>query len=129
MLERRDIEDMQIGSYLVTDWRQMGTNVSLALFGSKQDDILLLQVKKIKHIHFEQATQNLLLTAEDKDGNTLDLTIAYTGELANRIRHLEKSRELRNLHDFYIMVQRYGTVYYPISFLKGIMLTNIKLDV
>ncbi|NMF00576.1 hypothetical protein [Aneurinibacillus aneurinilyticus] len=129
MLERRDIEDMQIGSYLVTDWRQMGTNVSLALFGSKQDDILLLQVKKIKHIHFEQATQNLLLTAEDKDGNTLDLTIAYTGELANRIRHLEKSRELRNLHDFYILVQRYGTVYYPISFLKGTMLTNIKLDV
>lgn len=129
MLERQDIEDVQVGPYLVTDWRQMTTGVSHNLFESKRDEVLLLQAKKIKDIRFEQATQNLLLTVEDKHGNTLDLTIAYTEEWADRIRYLEKSRELRDLCDFYITIQRYGTAYYPISFLKGAMLTNIKLDV
>lgn len=125
---RLPIEDIDLGPYLITDWEAITREPDVSLFSERQALILVLCVAKIGDVRFDTVHQNLILSAEDRHGHVLDVALAYSKDTASSIWQLEKSDELRQLRDVYLVVQRIHDAYYPISFMKEEKVTSLKLD-
>lgn len=128
VLPRMRIEDVELGDYLVTNWSQGDDEAMPELFSESRERLVILKASKVREASFQQVTQNFVITVEDAQGNQLDVTISYNKEWEGSVRFLEKSKELYELRDFYILVQKYGETLYPISFLKDETLSSLKLD-
>lgn len=125
---RMRIEDIAGENELVTDWAAVRGQESRQLFADSGSRIMLLQASRVIQTAYQQQTQSFTMTVEDARANHVPLTIPYNKEWARSVRFLEKSKELLDLRDFYILVQQLGDTFEPISLLKDDTLSNVKLD-
>ncbi|TQR37481.1 hypothetical protein [Brevibacillus brevis] len=128
IVPRDNIEELDLGKVLVRDWSNGWKDAAGDMFETALDSVFLLKANKFNQVDFDQKTQQLILTIEDEQSHSLQLSISYQGEFARNIRHLEQNKRLLELRDVYLLVQEIGDGLYPISIMQGKSLTNFKLD-
>ncbi|GED56506.1 hypothetical protein ABER61_04700 [Brevibacillus formosus] len=128
IVPRDNIEELDLGKVLVRDWSSDWKDAAGDMFETALDSVFLLKAKKFNQVDFDQKTQQLILTIEDEQCDSLPLSISYQGEFARNIRHLEQNKRLLELRDVYLLVQKIGDGLYPISIMQGKSLTSFKLD-
>ncbi|PCN43702.1 hypothetical protein B9C88_14540 [Brevibacillus laterosporus] len=126
---RESIENVDLGDFLIHNWNERhARDQHMALFQGRQEQLAIIQVSKVNGSTYEQGTQNFIFTVNDQKGNELVMTIPYNQEWEKTIPFLEKDKKFLELRDFYIFAHVYEQHIYPISFLKGEAVTNLKLD-
>ncbi|MGG4457557.1 hypothetical protein ABEX29_04550 [Brevibacillus porteri] len=128
IVPRDNIEELDLGKVLVGDWSSGWKDTAGDMFETALDSVFILKANKFNQVEFDQKTQQLLLTIEDEQCHSLQLSISYQGEFARNIRHLEQNKRLLELRDVYLLVQKIGDGLYPISIMQGKSLTSFKLD-
>jgi hypothetical protein len=128
IVPRDNIEELDLGKVFVRDWSSDGKEAAGDMFETALDSVFILKGKKFNQVEFDQKTQQLVLTIEDEQCHSLQLSISYQGEFARNIRHLEQNKRLLELRDVYLLVQKIGDGLYPISIMQGKSLTSFKLD-
>ncbi|MED1944118.1 MULTISPECIES: hypothetical protein [Brevibacillus] len=128
IVPRDNIEELDLGKVLVRDWSSDWKDAAGDMFETALDSVFVLKAKKFNQVDFDQKTQQLILTIEDEQCDSLPLSISYQGEFARNIRHLEQNKRLLELRDVYLLVQKIGDGLYPISIMQGKSLTSFKLD-
>ncbi|NRS46560.1 hypothetical protein [Brevibacillus sp. HB2.2] len=128
IVPRDNIEELDLGKVLVRDWSSGWKDAAGDMFETALDSVFLLKANKFNQVDFDQKTQQLILTIEDEQSHSLQLSISYQGEFARNIRHLEQNKRLLELRDVYLLVQELGDGLYPISIMQGKSLTSFKLD-
>ncbi|GAB1531395.1 MULTISPECIES: hypothetical protein [Brevibacillus] len=128
IVPRDNIEELDLGKVLVRDWSNGWKDAAGDMFETALDSVFLLKANKFNQVDFDQKTQQLILTIEDEQSHSLQLSISYQGEFARNIRHLEQNKRLLELRDVYLLVQELGDGLYPISIMQGKSLTSFKLD-
>ncbi|MBG9945861.1 hypothetical protein ABE237_04840 [Brevibacillus formosus] len=128
IVPRDNIEELDLGKVLVRDWSSGWKDAAGDMFETALDSVFVLKAKKFNQVDFDQKTQQLILTIEDEQCDSLPLSISYQGEFARNIRHLEQNKRLLELRDVYLLVQKIGDGLYPISIMQGKSLTSFKLD-
>lgn len=126
--QRLHIEDIDLGDTLLRDWTNISSLRRRDLFEQSTDTVFLVLAKKVSHVEFDDATQQLSITIEDDQGYSLELVITYQEKFARSLSALERNKRLLELRDVFILIQNIGDSYVPISFLQGSSLTSIKLD-
>ncbi|GED66933.1 hypothetical protein BRE01_06350 [Brevibacillus reuszeri] len=125
---RLHIEEIELGDTFIRDWAEVTKRKSGDLFEQSTDTVFLLRAAKASNVEFDDATQKLSITIEHEDCHTIDLTITYQEKFARTLNALERNKRLLELRDVFVLVQRIGDTFVPISFLQGTSLTSIKLD-
>ncbi|WP_188068199.1 hypothetical protein [Brevibacillus brevis] len=128
IVPRDNIEELDLGKVVVRDWSNGWKDAASDMFETALDSVFLLKANKFNQVDFDQKTQQLILTIEDEQSHSLQLSISYQGEFARNIRHLEQNKRLLELRDVYLLVQEIGDGLYPISIMQGKSLTSFKLD-
>ncbi|WGV57170.1 hypothetical protein QIH01_16850 [Brevibacillus brevis] len=128
IVPRDNIEELDLGKVLVRDWSNGWKDAAGDMFETALDSVFLLKANKFNQVDFDQKTQQLILTIEDEQSHSLQLSNSYQGEFARNIRHLEQNKRLLELRDVYLLVQELGDGLYPISIMQGKSLTSFKLD-
>ncbi|WP_409178848.1 hypothetical protein [Brevibacillus fortis] len=128
IVPRDNIEELDLGKVFVRDWSSDGKNAAGDMFETALDSVFILKANKFNQVEFDQKTQQLILTIEDEQCHSLQLSISYQGKFARNIRHLEQNKRLLELRDVYLLVQKIGDGLYPISIMQGKSLTSFKLD-
>ncbi|MFA4132759.1 MULTISPECIES: hypothetical protein [unclassified Brevibacillus] len=128
IVPRDNIEELDLGKVVVRDWSNGWKDAAGDMFETALDSVFLLKANKFNQVDFDQKTQQLILTIEDEQSHSLQLSISYQGEFARNIRHLEQNKRLLELRDVYLLVQEIGDGLYPISIMQGKSLTSFKLD-
>ncbi|NTU19043.1 hypothetical protein HPY28_01735 [Brevibacillus sp. HB1.2] len=128
IVPRDNIEELDLGKVLVGDWSSGWKDTAGDMFETALDSVFILKANKFNQVEFDQKTQQLLLTIEDEQCHSLQLSISYQGEFVRNIRHLEQNKRLLELRDVYLLVQKIGDGLYPISIMQGKSLTSFKLD-
>lgn len=128
IVPRDNIEELDLGKVFVRDWSSGWKDAAVDMFETALDSVFLLKAKKFNQVDFDQKTQQLILTIEDEQCHSLQLSISYQGEFARNIRHLEQNKRLLELRDVYLLVQKIGDGLHPISIMQGKSLTSFKLD-
>ncbi|ASJ53644.1 hypothetical protein BP422_08780 [Brevibacillus formosus] len=128
IVPRDNIEELDLGKVFVRDWSSGWKDAVGDMFETALDSVFLLKAKKFNQVDFDQKTQQLILTIEDEQCHSLQLSISYQGEFARNIRHLEQNKRLLELREVYLLVQKIGDGLYPISIMQGKSLTSFKLD-
>ncbi|CAI8867076.1 SWIM-type domain-containing protein [Brevibacillus sp. IT-7CA2] len=128
IVPRDNIEELDLGKVFVRDWSSGWKDAAGDMFETALDSVFLLKANKFNQVDFDQKTQQLILTIEDEQCQSLQLSISYQGEFARNIRHLEQNKRLLELRDVYLLVQKIGDGLYPISIMQGKSLTSFKLD-
>ncbi|TKI55606.1 hypothetical protein E8L90_09205 [Brevibacillus antibioticus] len=128
IVPRDNIEDLDLGKVFVRDWSSDWKDAAGDMFETALDSVFLLKANRFNEVDFDQKTQQLILTIEDEQCHSLQLSISYQGEFARNIRHLEQNKRLLELREVYLLVQKEGDGLYPISIMQGKSLTSFKLD-
>lgn len=128
IVPRDNIEELDLGKVFVCDWSSDWKDAAGDMFETAMDSVFILKAKQFNQVDFDQKTQELILTIEDEQCHSLQLSISYQGEFARNIRHLEQNKRLLELRDVYLLVQKIGDGLYPISIMQGKSLTSFKLD-
>ncbi|WP_281868514.1 SWIM zinc finger family protein [Brevibacillus parabrevis] len=128
VLPRENIEELDLGETLCRDLAERMGEGAGVLFEQATEHVFLLPTKSVLQVFYEAATQQLIITVEAHDGESIPLVIPYQGEFDKTIRYLENNKRLLELRDVYWLVQVRGDELYPISMLQGKSLTSLKLD-
>ncbi|MFC8683848.1 hypothetical protein [Brevibacillus porteri] len=128
IVPRDNIEELDLGKVVVGDWSSDWKDTAGDMFETALDSVFILKANKFNQVEFDQKTQQLILSIEDEQCQSLQLSISYQGEFARNIRHLEQNKRLLELRDVYLLVQKIGDGIYPISIMQGKSLTSFKLD-
>lgn len=129
LVPRNRIEEISLEGYLLRGISQLeGALQRPRLFAARTEQIAVLKLERIVDRYFDQVAQELLLIGEDADQLRVTLTVPYDQEWKTAIKALEKENRTQELERFYTLVRIQGQKLYPISFLKGTQVVNLKLD-
>lgn len=129
LLPRNRIEEIPLEGYLFNSISQLeGASRQPRLFAARTEQMVVLKLERIVDRYFDQLAQELILIGEDMDQLRVTMTIPYDQEWKTAIKALEKDNRTQELDHFYTLVRIQGQKLYPISFLKGTQVVNLKLD-
>ncbi|MCM3781830.1 hypothetical protein M3231_02480 [Neobacillus mesonae] len=128
LLERKPIEDMDMGTYLVETVPTDEEKDKPRLFVTGDERLVLIKLSRIIQTRFMNKDQTLILICENETGEMLELMIPYHKEWDKEIKRMEKGQGAASLTSFYAFVKLDKSGIYPISFLKNNKVINLKLD-
>lgn len=127
--ERPVVESLDFGSLRVSTFAELASeSVQVGLFGGLPRRFKLLRAAGIEGSVYDRAAQALKFTVADAAGDHLELVVPYHADWSNAISRLETGRGLPNGEEFHIFASISEEGVYPISFLQGNRLLNLKLD-
>ncbi|KOY16694.1 hypothetical protein [Paenibacillus xylanivorans] len=129
LLPRTEVEEVNLGKYMqdVASIFREDTR-AFELFSVPKERLVMIKVARVVEHRFDKQSQDLILTMESDKGETLDLTLPYSSEWQTMIKRLESGYGAGILEHFYAFVRIEQQRIYPISFLKGPTVINLKLD-
>ncbi|QOS79344.1 hypothetical protein JNUCC31_32670 [Paenibacillus sp. JNUCC31] len=129
LLPRTGVEEVNLGKYM-KDVASVLAEDSLPfeLFSVPKERLAIIKVARVVEHRFNKQSQDLILTMESDNGETLDLTLPYSTEWQTMIKRLESGYGAGTLEHFYAFVRIEQQRIYPISFLKGQTVISLKLD-
>ncbi|MEC0125469.1 hypothetical protein [Paenibacillus pabuli] len=129
LLSRTEVEAVNLGKYMQDAASLLDEHSRpFELFSVPKEQLAMIKVARIVEKRFDKQVQDLILTIESEKGETLDLTLPYSAEWQTLIKRLESSYGAGALEHFYAFVRIEQPRIYPISFLKGQTVINLKLD-
>lgn len=130
LMPRTKVEDVNLGKYM-QDVPSLFLEDSRAfeLFTNPKERLAILRVARIVDHSFDKRTQQLILTIETEEGELLHLTLPYSMDWKMMIQRLESGYGAASLEHFYAFVRMEQNKFYPISFLKGLRVISLKLDI
>ncbi|MBT2292237.1 hypothetical protein J7E73_24515 [Paenibacillus albidus] len=99
-----------------------------ALFLARQDRLVLLKVARTVDTGFDELTQQLHITAQDAAGEMVRLSLPYNSEWKKVFARLEKEQGASGTESFHALVRFEGNELQPVSYLRSVQLTSLKLD-
>ncbi|WP_408891929.1 hypothetical protein [Paenibacillus taichungensis] len=129
LLPRTGVEEVNLGKYMQDVASVLAEDSRpFELFSVPQERLAMIKVARVVEHRFDKQSQDLILTMESDQGETLDLTLPYSTEWETMIKRLESGYGPRTLEQFYAFVRIEQQRIYPISFLKGPTVISLKLD-
>ena len=127
--ERSAVESFDFGNLRVSSFAELASEpVRVGLFGGLPRRFKLLRAAGIEGSVYDRASQALKFTVVDSAGDRLELIMPYHADWSAAITRLESGRGLPSGDPFYIFASISEEGVYPISFLQGNRLLNLKLD-
>ncbi|WP_146113476.1 hypothetical protein [Paenibacillus sp. PCH8] len=130
ILPRTDVESLNMDKYMqdITSVIREESR-SFDLFAAPKERLAVIKVARIVEHHFVKQTQDLMLTIESAEGESLILTLPYSSDWQMMIQRLESGYGSKSLEHFYAFVRVEPKRISPISFLKGQTVLSLKLDI
>lgn len=127
--ERPAVESFDFGNLRVSSFAELASEpVRVGLFGGLPRRFKLLRAAGIEGSVYDRASQALKFTVIDAAGERSELIVPYHADWSTAINRLESGRGLPDGDDFHIFASIGEDGVYPISFLQGNRLSNLKLD-
>ncbi|MEJ8304846.1 hypothetical protein [Saccharibacillus sacchari] len=127
--ERPGVESFGFGNLRAASFAELASEpVRVGLFGGLPRRFKLLRAAAIESSVYDRASQTLKFTVVDAAGDRLELILPYHADWSTAINRLESGRGLPSGDEFHIFASIGEEGVYPISFLQGNRLLNLKLD-